>query len=125
MAYQSFRELRVYQAARKLAVSIYEISGNGTLARDFGLRDQIRRAAVSIGANIAEGYERATDRDFIRFLYISKSSLSELQAHMDLAHDLRLIDETVYRSHDGQCESIKAMLIKLIQARRGLKGRRV
>jgi len=64
-----FKELKVWQRGKDLAVSIYKTSGGGPFAKDFGLRDQIRRAAVSIGSNIAEGDELGTDKLAIRYFY--------------------------------------------------------
>jgi four helix bundle protein len=78
MVYQSFRELRVWQEAKKLAVEIHKRTASGSLSKDFGLKDQMQRAVVSIASNISEGFERKSDAEFIRFLYISKGSLSEL-----------------------------------------------
>ena len=68
MGYQSFKELRVWQEAKELAIKVYEATAKGELARDYGLRDQIQRSALSIPSNIAEGYERNRDKDFVRFL---------------------------------------------------------
>ena len=68
-----------------MTVSVYESTDKGPLARDYGLRDQMRRAAVSVCSNIAEGNERNTDRDTIRYLYIAKGSTAELIAQTDIA----------------------------------------
>jgi four helix bundle protein len=70
MAYQSFRELRVWQEAKTLAVEVYRLAGSGDFSRDFGLRDQVRKAAVSIASNIAEGYNGSrmlNSHDFCTF----------------------------------------------------------
>lgn len=73
-----FRNLMVWQKARDLVVQIYKLTNRTPFTKDFGLRDQIRRAAVSIPSNIAEGDERDTNKDSVRFLYIAKGSLAEL-----------------------------------------------
>ena len=78
-----FRDLNVWQKSKGLAVTIYRITQEGEFSRDFGFRDQIRRAAVSVPSNIAEGDERGTNKDAIRFFYISKGSLAELQTQLD------------------------------------------
>jgi len=78
MGKKGFRDLIVWQEAKELAVQIYRISTEGLLGRDFALRDQMRRAAVSIASNIAEGDERDTDKDAIRFFYMAKGSLAGL-----------------------------------------------
>ncbi|WP_211232809.1 four helix bundle protein [Desulfatirhabdium butyrativorans] len=67
---KGFKELVVWQKARDLAVEIYQITNQGKFKQDFGLIDQIRRAAVSVPSNIAEGDERNTDKESVRFLYI-------------------------------------------------------
>ncbi len=69
---RGYRNLVVWQKAKDLAVTVYRISNVGELSKDFGLRDQIRRSAVSIPSNIAEGDERDTDRDAVRFFYVAK-----------------------------------------------------
>ena len=72
MGYKSFRELKVWQEAKELAIKVYKTTNQGELKTDYGLREQIQKAAVSIASNIAEGYERNSDKDFIRFFYIAK-----------------------------------------------------
>ena len=67
-----FRDLRVWQRAKVLAVSVYRLTEEGRLAKDFGLRDQMQRAAVSVCSNIAEGDERGSDRDSVRFFTLPK-----------------------------------------------------
>ncbi len=118
MGYQSFRELRVWQDAKKLAVEIYRLTSSGKLSRDYGLRDQMRRAAVSVACNISEGYERKSDIEFIRFLYISKGSLSELVTQLEIAREVGLISEQLFLPLDAQCGKVGAMITKLIQSRK-------
>jgi four helix bundle protein len=67
MGKKGFRELIVWQKAKDLAVTIYRVSEEGALSRDYGLRDQIRRSAVSVASNLAEGDERDTDKESVRF----------------------------------------------------------
>ncbi len=71
MGYETFRELRVWQEAKGLAVQVYQLTNGEALFRDFGLRDQMRRASVSVASNIAEGYERSGNHDFARFMRIA------------------------------------------------------
>jgi four helix bundle protein len=80
-----FRKLVVWQKGRDLTVQIYKLTDEGRIARDFGLRDQMRRAAISICSNIAEGNDRNTDRDTAQFLYIAKGSTAELMSLLDIA----------------------------------------
>jgi len=94
MGYQSFKELRVWQEAKDLAVDIYDLTKTGLLSKDYGLRDQMQRSAVSVACNIAEGYERNSHKDFIRFLMISKGSLSELRTQLEIAHSIGYLNIT-------------------------------
>lgn len=83
-----FEKLKVWQRARRLAADIYRLTGTGLLSQDFGLRDQMRRAAVSVMANIAEGFERDSYVEFRRYLSIAKGSCGELRSHLIIAFDV-------------------------------------
>lgn len=115
--YQSFRDLQVWQAAKELAVSVYRITAGDAIARDFGLKDQMQRAGVSIASNIAEGYERNSDKEFVRFLLIAKGSLSELRTQVDIALEVNYITREIYHEIEKKCDSLAAMLTKLISYR--------
>ena len=117
MGYQSFKELRVWQAAKDFAIWIYQMTANGMLARDYGLKDQIQRAAVSVAANIAEGYEKPGNKDFIRFLFMAKGSFSELRTHLAIANGIGYIPEEMYSQAEKKCISIGSMLTNLIKER--------
>src|ERR1041384_4778188 len=84
---ERFEDLIAWQKARKLTSRIYKITAEGTFARDFNLKDQIRRAAVSIMSNIAEGFERRSAADFHRFLVMAKGSCAELRNQLYVALD--------------------------------------
>jgi len=112
-----FRDLEVWKKARELAVSVYGVTGSGRLATDFGLRDQMRRAAVSICSNIAEGNERNTDRDTIRFLYIAKGSSAELLAQVDIALAVGFLNSDDADKLTGAGEEVSKMLGGLIKYR--------
>ncbi len=90
--YNSFEDLPVWQKARELGVSIYKATAEGKLSKDYGLKDQIQRAAVSVSSNIAEGFERGSKREFIQFLYIAKSSCGELRSQLYIAKDLGYLE---------------------------------
>jgi four helix bundle protein len=83
-----FHDLQVWREARGLAVSVYYATAGW---RDYGLRDQIRRAAVSVPSNVAEGDERDTDKDSVRFFYMAKGSLAELQTQIEIAVEVGLM----------------------------------
>lgn len=112
-----FRDLIVWQKAKALAVKVYLRTGQGAFAKDFGLRDQIRRAAVSVPSNIAEGDERDTNRDSVRFLYIAKGSLAELITQLEIAREIGYLDEAELDEFDATCSEIARMLGSLIKAR--------
>ena len=82
-----FEDIEAWQLGRELKRAIYACSKSGEFARDFALKDQIRRAAMSVTANIAEGFERDGNREFIQFLSTSKGSCGELQDHLYTALD--------------------------------------
>lgn len=81
------------------------------------MRDQIQRSAVSIPSNIAEGYERNSDKDFVRFLLIAKGSLSELRTQLEIAQGVGYLDNGVFEDLENQCQKLGAMLTKLIKSR--------
>jgi four helix bundle protein len=98
-----------------LTNKIYELTRQGYFARDYGLGDQIRRASVSIMSDIAEGFERGTNAEFIRFLFIAKGSCGEVRAQLCISFDQKyIIDENVYQSLVNQCRRISGMLSNLI-----------
>ncbi|MFN3480677.1 MAG: four helix bundle protein [Thermodesulfovibrionales bacterium] len=118
MGYQNFKELKVWQEAKVLAVDIYKLTAQGKFSKDFGLKEQIQRSSVSIASNIAEGYECNSDKDFIRFLMIAKGSLGELRTQLEIAKEIDYIDENLFNDFESRCNKIGAMLTKLIQSRR-------
>ena len=101
-----FEDLEIWQEARVLTNRVYDLSGCPAFAKDYGLRDQIRRAAVSILSNIAEGYERDSDPEFGRFLLIAKGSAGEVRAQLYVALDRGYIDEFAFAEAKRQAESV-------------------
>lgn len=95
---ERFEDIEAWKKARELARDVYALSSDGPLARDFGLRDQIRRAAVSVMSNIAEGFERGGDVEFRRFLCIAKGSAGEVKAQLYVALDAGMISQDVFDS---------------------------
>ena len=91
--FQRFEDIEAWKKARQLTKEIYALSNEGSFARDFGLKDQIRRAAVSVMSNIAEGFERSGTGDFLRFLAIAKGSAGEVRSQLYVAYDLTYVDE--------------------------------
>jgi len=111
-----FEDLTCWQEATSMAVEIYRISRNGNIGKDFGFCDQIRRAAVSIASNIAEGKERETTPEFIRFLYIAKGSAGELRTQLYIANQIGYIEETKYLELNSKVEQISRMIGNLIKS---------
>jgi four helix bundle protein len=93
VAVYRFEDLIAWQRARVLAGAVYETTRVEPFARDFGLRDQIQRAAVSVMSNIAEGFEKNNPREFGRYLDISKGSLAEVRSHVYIAMDIGYVSE--------------------------------
>jgi four helix bundle protein len=87
MTVKRFEDLKIWQQAKGLANLIYHLTGTSTFKYDKGLSDQSRRAAVSVMANIAEGFERGSNKEFIQFLFIAKGSCGELRSHLILAQE--------------------------------------
>jgi len=113
----NFQKLRVWQSAKDLAVKIYKLTSTPKLSKDFGLKDQIQRSAVSIASNIAEGDELGSDKQSIRFFYISKGSVAELTTQLIIANEIGYIDDVTNSSLLDECDKISAMLSNLIKAR--------
>ena len=116
-AQTGFRNLKVWQTAKELAVQIYRITDDGKLSRDFSLKDQIRRSAVSIPSNIAEGDERGSNKEAVRFFYIAKGSLAELQTQLEIAHGIGFLEQRTVADLEERCQQIGRMLGSLIKAR--------
>ncbi len=110
MANKRLDDLDAWQRSLNLAERIYIITRLQAFDRDWGLRDQIRRAAVSIPSNIAEGYERNSDRDFNRFILIAKGSAAELRTQIILAGRIGYIPLTDVSALENECIEISSML---------------
>lgn len=93
-----FEDLEIWQKAIEIAVDLYSICEEGKLKRDFGMKDQIRRAVMSISDNIAEGFEYDNNKDFIRFLRYSKGSSGEVRNKIFILKKIKYIDEEFYES---------------------------
>lgn len=118
---RSFEELDVWQKALILVKEIYELTNSEKFRKDFSLVDQLRRASVSILSNIAEGFERGSNTEFIQFLYISKGSSGEVRSQLYIAYELGYIDKELFHKHLLMCKEISAQLSKLISYLKGSK----
>jgi four helix bundle protein len=103
-------KLKVWQLSVELISRLYTLTGKFPDAERYGLTSQIRRSGVSIPANIAEGAARGSDADYLRFLRISRGSLSELETLLLIAKNLHFIDDSDYASSLQECETIGSLL---------------
>jgi four helix bundle protein len=107
---RDFKKIQVWEKAHKLTLQLYKITSSFPKEELYGLTSQIRRAASSIPANIAEGSGRNTQVELARFIHIAGGSASELEYHLILAHDLGYIDSKIYPELDVAINEIKRML---------------
>ncbi len=112
---KSFEDINAWKESRAFNKEIYNVTNTGDFEKDFDLKRQIRRASVSISSNIAEGFERNTDKEFIHFLYIAKASAGEVRSQLYLALDLGYIEKKEFETLKEQIKNISKMLGGLIK----------
>jgi four helix bundle protein len=117
--FKRFEDIQAWQKARVLSRQVYDLTSNGNFAKDFELRNQIRRSAVSIRSNIAEGQGRRTDKDFAHFLNMSLGSIAETKSHIYLAADLGYIDKTKFDDVYVMLDEVGRMIFALSAHLRG------
>lgn len=124
MGVRYFEELEVWKEARLLTKEIYALTKTPIFSRDYGLADQIRRASVSVMSNIAEGFERGGNQEFLQFLYIAKGSCGEVRTQLYVALDQGYVDKEKFDNLVNVAKRISVMLSKLIDSIRksGLMG---
>ena len=113
--YQSFEDLLIWKESMRHCVEIYRLFKE---CRDFGFKDQIQRAAVSVPSNISEGYERQTDKEFIQFLFIAKGSNAELRTQLYLAIELGYVEKKSGLELVENTRKISGMIQGLIKVRK-------
>ncbi len=111
---RSFEDLVVYGRAREITRAVYRMTGEGKLKTDWDLSSQMRRAAVSIVSNIAEGAERGGDVEFRRYLVIAKGSAGELRSQLAIAHDVGFLSEAEFSANYATVQQLGWMLSALI-----------
>ncbi|MBI4762679.1 MAG: four helix bundle protein [Chloroflexota bacterium] len=109
-----FEEIEAWKTARQLTNTAYELSNQAGFNRDFGLRDQIRRASISVMSNIAEGFESRTDTQFINFLGMAKASAGEARAQLYVALDQKYIAEEQFKDAYSMAETCARQIAKFI-----------
>lgn len=112
---RSFEELNIWKNARELVNLIYELTKGDRFSRDYSLTDQIRRASVSIVSNIAEGFERGSNKEFVQFLYIAKGSCGELRSQLSIAFDQQYISIEDFSKARDECLKLSSMTNNLIR----------
>jgi len=110
---EKLEDLLVWCKARDLNTQIYKITGKGPFGKDYPLRDQIRRAAISISSNIAEGFGRYSKKEYANFLSIAAGSASEVKSQILLAHELRYVDKEESERISEFCMEICRMVTGL------------
>ena len=113
-AAKKFEDLEVWKRGCRMAADIYKITENNKVGKDLSLRDQIRRSAVSIPSNIAEGFGRGSDAEFKRFLLIAKGSCAELKTQIYIAESISFIDKKISRTYLKECDEISLMITGLV-----------
>jgi four helix bundle protein len=111
--FRKFEDIKAWQKARRLTSKIYAVTSSVRFAQDFGLRNQIQRASVSLMANIAEGYGRHSDKEFANFLSMAHASVSEVQSHLYVALDLSYISAEAFKNLYDLVEEIGRMTFVL------------
>ena len=112
---ERFEDMDAWKKARELTKSVYQVTSIGEFARDFGLRDQLRRAAVSVMSNIAEGFERSGDREFFHFLSLAKGSCGEIRAQFYVALDQAYINNAQFQELIERATEISRLLAGLMK----------
>lgn len=113
-----FEDLRCWQESRELVTQIYQITSTGPLSKDFALKNQIRRATISVMNNIAEGFSRLGDREKIYFFNVAQSSATEVQSMMYLLEDLNYLDPTSCLDIRTRCKKCRFSILALIRSQR-------
>jgi four helix bundle protein len=114
MTVKNFEDLKIWQIAKQLTLKIYAAADVQKYHKDYPLVDQTRRAAVSVMANIAEGFERENNKEFIQYLYIAKGSCGELRSHLWIAQELMFLTEVEGKTLREEAAGLSIMIAKLI-----------
>jgi four helix bundle protein len=123
MRIEKFEDIEAWREARNLNKVVYQISTRNLFKRDFGLSSQIQRASISVMANIAEGFDRQSNKEFIKYLYIASSSASEIQSHLYAALDLAYINDEDFNNLYEQAKKVKRLINGFIAYLKGRKAK--
>lgn len=107
---ERFEDLIAWQKARQLTADIYRLTSKGDFSKDFGLRDQIRRASVSVMSNIAEGFDRGSRGEFHQFLVIAKASCAEVRSQLYVAQDVGYINQEIFNNISSNASELSRII---------------
>ena len=110
-----FEEIKAWQQARELSRVVYSFTSHGGISKDYGLRDQLQRAAVSVGSNIAEGFARSGNREFAKFLWIAKGSAAEVQSQAYTAKDVGYFSQEQFLQVYDKAETCSILIYRFIK----------
>jgi four helix bundle protein len=122
MKVSRFEDLEIWKLSISVAKKIYQLTSNNKFSKDFGLRDQIRRASVSISSNIAEGFEMTNNNDLIKFLRIAKGSAGEARSQLFIALELKYAEKNEYENIKADLEVLSSKIGKFINYLIGKKN---
>jgi len=111
---ERFEDIEAWRNARELVKQVYQVTRKAGFARDFGLRDQIQRAAVSVMSNIAEGFERGSNKEFVQFLFIARGSAGEVRSLAYAARDLGYLDDSDFRALSESATTVSKQVASFI-----------
>ncbi len=123
MQAKTFEDLKIWQDSREFVKSIYELTSSNNFAKDYGLKDQIQRAAVSIINNIAEGFERNNNKEFVLFLKYSKGSAGEIRSMLYVALDLNYISKSIFDEYYSNVIKIVTQISNFIKYLKNYSGK--
>lgn len=122
MKIRRFEDLKIWKLSLETTREIYDLTSQNQLSKDFGLRDQIRRAMISVSANIVEGFEKNNNNEFIRFLRIAKGSAGEVRNHLYIALEVKYIRQEEFDNMNKRLEDlanqIGGLIAYLVKARK-------
>ena len=116
MVFKKFEDIEVRKTGRELVKKVYAQSATGSFAKDWGFRDQMQRAVVSICSNMAEGYARRGNKEMVKFFWIAKGSAAEAQSQLYHALDLGYVDQSTFDALYDELNKIQVMIYRLIQS---------
>jgi four helix bundle protein len=117
---ERFEDLRIWGRARDAVHAVYQMTVSGAFCHDYPLRDQIRRAAISMPSNIAEGFSRRSNKEFVQFLFIAKGSAAEVQSQLHIALDQHYITQQEFDRTYGEVDVLARQISRFITYLKGV-----